>query len=307
MLKVIRRRLLIAIPTMLVLIALSFFLMKLAPGGPFDTERALSEQEIENLNKYWGLDKPLYEQFGLYLWRLPQGDLGYSTSKDKPVGELIAQAAPVSFTVGVLSLILAGIVGCTIGVTAAFWQNRFLDHQLMSFAMTGMSVPTFVMGPILLLVYGVWLMWVEVGGWQGLDFSALILPVITLALPQIAYLARITRGSMIETLRSPFVRTARAKGLPTRVILRRHLLKPAALPVISFLGPATAGVITGSVVIEKVFALPGLGRFFVDAALNRDLELAMGVVILYGALIIVANLVVDLMYVWLDPRQRVPT
>lgn len=304
MLRVIRRRLLIAIPTMLVLITLSFFLMKLAPGGPFDTERALSEQEIENLNKYWGLDKPLHEQFVLYLSRLPQGDLGYSTSKDKPVAELIAEGAPVSFTVGVLSLLLASIVGCTIGIMAAYRQNKTIDHMSMSTAMIGMSVPTFVVGPILLLVIGVWLGWTEVGGWKGLDFSALVLPVITLSLPQIAYLARITRGSMIETLRSPFVRTARAKGLPSGLILRRHLIRPAALPVISFLGPATAGVITGSVVIEKVFALPGLGRFFVDAALNRDLELAMGVVILYGSLIIMANLIVDLMYAWLDPRQR---
>lgn len=301
---VVGRRLLIAIPTLITLITLSFFLMKLAPGGPFDTDRQLSPQQMENINKKWGLDKPLYEQFGLYLARLPQGNLGYSTSKDKPVAELIMQAAPVSFTIGALSLLLASVVGCSIGVLAAFKQNSAVDHAAMSSAMTGMSVPTFVVGPVLLLVFGVWLLWVDVGGWQGLHLSTLILPVVTLALPQIAYLARITRGSMIETLRSPFVRTARAKGLPTRLILRRHLLKPAALPVISFLGPATAGVITGSVVIEKVFALPGLGRFFVDAALNRDLELAMGIVILYGLLIIAANLVVDVLYAWLDPRQR---
>ncbi len=297
------KRLLGAVPTLLVLIALAFFLIKVAPGGPFDTDRQLSPEIEANLNAAYHLDEPLYKQFSLYLSGLLRGDFGPSFQyRDYTVTELIAAGFPVSLRLGGFAMLLAFCVGVAVGTIAALKQNGFTDHAVMAAAMTGVSIPNFVMAPLLVLLFAVTLKWLPAGGLG--DWRHLVLPVIALALPQIAYIARLTRGSMIEVLRADFIRTARAQGLPQRAVILRHALKPALLPVISYLGPATAAIITGSVVIEQIFGVPGLGRFFVQGALNRDYTLVMGVVVFYGVLIIVLNLIVDLVYVRLDPRVR---
>ncbi len=297
------KRLLGAVPTLLVLIALAFFLIKVAPGGPFDTDRQLPPEIEANLNAAYHLDEPLYKQFSLYLSGLLRGDFGPSFQyRDYTVTELIAAGFPVSLRLGGLAMLLAFCVGVAVGTIAALKQNAFTDHAVMAAAMTGVSIPNFVMAPLLVLLFAVTLKWLPAGGLG--DWRHLVLPVIALGLPQIAYIARLTRGSMIEVLRADFIRTARAQGLPQRAVIVRHALKPALLPVISYLGPATAAIITGSVVIEQIFGVPGLGRFFVQGALNRDYTLVMGVVVFYGVLIIVLNLIVDLVYVRLDPRVR---
>ena len=297
------KRLLGAVPTLLVLIALAFFLIKVAPGGPFDTDRQLPPEIEANLNAAYHLDEPLYKQFSLYLSGLLRGDFGPSFQyRDYTVTELIAAGFPVSLRLGGLAMLLAFCVGVAVGTIAALKQNAFTDHAVMAAAMTGVSIPNFVMAPLLVLLFAVTLKWLP-AGCVG-DWRHLVLPVIALALPQIAYIARLPRGSMIEVLRADFIRTARAQGLPQRAVIVRHALKPALLPVISYLGPATAAIITGSVVIEQIFGVPGLGRFFVQGALNRDYTLVMGVVVFYGVLIIVLNLIVDLVYVRLDPRVR---
>ena len=292
-----------AIPTLLVLIALAFFLIKVAPGGPFDTDRRVPPEIEANLQAAYNLDEPLYIQFGLYLGGLLRGDFGPSFQyRDYTVTELIATGFPVSLRLGGFAMLLAFLVGVAVGTIAALKQNSFTDHAAMAVAMTGISIPNFVMAPLLVLLFAVTLKWLPAGGLG--DWRNFVLPVIALALPQIAYIARLTRGSMIEVLRADFIRTARAQGLPQRTVIIRHALKPALLPVISYLGPATAAIITGSVVIEQIFGVPGLGRFFIQGALNRDYTLVMGVVVFYGVLIIVFNLIVDLVYGWLDPRVQ---
>ena len=292
-----------AIPTLLVLIALAFFLIKVAPGGPFDTDRRIPPEIEANLQAAYNLDEPLYRQFGLYLGGLLKGDFGPSFQyRDYTVTELIATGFPVSLRLGGFAMLLAFFVGVAVGTIAALKQNSFTDHAAMAVAMTGISIPNFVMAPLLVLLFAVTLKWLPAGGLG--DWRNFVLPVIALALPQIAYIARLTRGSMIEVLRADFIRTARAQGLPQRAVIIRHALKPALLPVISYLGPATAAIITGSVVIEQIFGVPGLGRFFIQGALNRDYTLVMGVVVFYGVLIIVFNLIVDLVYGWLDPRVQ---
>ena len=297
------RRFLSAIPTLLVLLALSFALIRVAPGGPFDAERQIPAEIQERLNATYHLDEPLWMQFGRYLGNLLQGDFGPSFQyKDYTVTELIAAGFPVSLQLGGLAILLALVAGVSMGTLAAMNQNRRIDHIAMGAAMTGISIPNFVLAPLLVLLFAVTLRWLPAGGlgsWRNL-----VLPVIALALPQIAYIARLTRGSMIEVLRSDFIRTARAQGLPTREIILGHALKPALVPIVSYLGPATAGIITGSVVIEQIFGVPGLGRYFVQGALNRDYTLVMGVVVFYGVLIIVFNFLVDLAYRWLDPRVK---
>jgi oligopeptide transport system permease protein len=299
------RRLLGAIPTLLILIALAFFMIRAAPGGPFDAERALLPEIEENLRAAYHLDEPLYQQFARYLGGLLRGDFGPSFQyRDYSVTELIMAGFPVSLRLGGLAMLLAFVVGVTAGSIAALRQNTRTDYSVMSVSMTGISIPNFVMAPMLILVFAVYLGWLPAGGLGDGSPANLVLPVISLALPQIAYISRLTRGSMIEVLRSNFIRTARAQGLPVRKILLRHALKPALLPVVSYLGPATAAVITGSVVIEQIFSVPGLGRFFVQGALNRDYTLVMGVVVFYGTLIIVFNLLVDLAYAWLDPKVK---
>jgi oligopeptide transport system permease protein len=294
-----------AIPTLLILIGAAFFLIRAAPGGPFDRERNLLPEIEANLNAAYHLDEPLYQQFGRYLWGLLHFDFGPSFQyRDYTVTELIAQGFPVSLTLGSIAIVVALLVGVTAGSIAALRQNSRVDHAVMAVSMTGISIPNFVMAPLLVLVFAVHLRWLPAGGLGDGSLRTLVLPVTALALPQIAYLARLTRGSMIEVLRSNFVRTARAQGLSTWSVIVRHALKPALLPVVSYLGPAIAHIITGSVVIEQIFARPGLGRFFVTGALNRDYTLVMGVVVFYGTLIILLNLLVDLAYAWLDPKVR---
>jgi len=294
-----------AIPTLFILIAIAFFMIRAAPGGPFDAEKALPPEIEANLRAAYHLDEPLYQQFGRYVLNLARGDFGPSFQyKDYTVTELIAAGFPVSLKLGGSAMLLALLVGVSAGTVAALRQNSRTDHAVMAVSMTGISIPNFVMAPLLILFFAVYLGWLPAGGIGDGSLRYIILPVISLALPQVAYIARLTRGSMIEVLRSNFVRTARAQGLPERTVILRHALKPALLPVVSYLGPATAAVITGSVVIEQIFGVPGLGRYFVQGALNRDYTLVMGVVVFYGTLIILFNLFVDLVYAWLDPKVK---
>ncbi len=298
------KRLASAVPTLFLLITFAFFLIRIAPGGPFDSERALPPDIETNLAAKYHLDEPLPVQYVRYLWQIARLDLGPSFHYlDWTVNDLLMQGAPISFTLGGLALLIALLVGVPIGAWAALRQNRPADYSIMGVAMIGISIPNFVMAPLLILLFAITLGWLPAGGW---DFSPsrMVLPVITLALPMIAYIARITRGSMIEVLRSSFIRAARAKGMPEKEILFNHALKPALLPVISYLGPAAAAILTGSVVVERIFTIPGIGSYFVQGALNRDYTLVMGVVILYGMLIILFNFLVDLIYGLLDPRIR---
>jgi oligopeptide transport system permease protein len=286
------------------LITVAFFLIRVAPGGPFDAEKTLPPEIEANLNAKYHLDEPLLQQYFRYLGQIAVLDFGPSYHyKDWTVNELIAQGYPISLTVGLAAMVLAFFLGTLLGIAAALRQNTAVDYSLMGFAMLGISIPNFVIAPILILLLAVYAGWLPAGGWDW-SIASMVLPVVTLALPVTAYIARLTRGSMIEVLHSNFIRTARAKGLPESVVIRRHALRPALLPVISFLGPATAGMISGSVVIERIFSIPGLGSYFVQGALNRDYTLVMGVVIFYGVLIIVLNFLVDLIYAWLNPKVR---
>jgi oligopeptide transport system permease protein len=299
------RRLLGAIPTLFVVLTVSFFMMRLTPGGPFDRERMLSPAVEANIKKAYNLDQPLVVQYGIYLAKVFKGDLGPSFKyQDYTVVELIASGFPVSFRIGMSAIILALMIGGSLGIVAALRQNSGVDHAVMAIAMIGITIPNFVMAPLMTLVIGVYLGLLPVGGYGGGSLRNLILPTVALALPPIAYIARLTRASMIEVLRSNYIRTARAKGLPARLVIGRHALRAAFLPVLSYLGPAIAGIITGSVVIETIFGIPGIGRYFVQGALNRDYTLVMGVVVFYGSLIILLNLVVDLAYGLLDPKVR---
>jgi len=298
------RRLLGLVPTLLILITIVFFMMRVAPGGPFDAEKALPPDIQANLEARYHLDEPLIQQYFRYLGQVLRFDFGPSFQyRDWTVNELIAQGFPVSLTIGGLALVLSLLVGVSVGVLAALRQNRPTDYTVMGFAMLGISIPNFVVAPVLILLLAVYAGWLPAGGWEG-GWTRLVLPVITLALPVIAYIARLTRGSMIEVLHSNFIRAARAKGLPGRQVIFGYALKPALLPVVSWLGPAAAGLVTGSVVVERIFAIPGLGSYFVQGALNRDYTLVMGVVVFYGFLIIVLNFIVDLLYVWMNPRVR---
>jgi len=305
MLNYIFKRLLTAIPTLLVIITVAFFLIRVAPGGPFDTDRALPPQVEANLNAKYHLDEPLIQQYGRYLWDVLRGDLGPSFQyRDFSVNELIASGLPVSIRLGLSALFLALIIGGTLGTIAALRQNSPTDYGVMTLAMVGISIPNFVVAPLLILIFAVHYQIFPAGGWDNGKFINTVLPTISLALLQIAFIARITRASMIEVLRSNYIRTARAKGLPARHVILRHAIKPALLPVVSYLGPAAAALITGSVVIEQIYGIPGLGRYFVQGALNRDYTLVMGVVIFYGVLIIGFNLLVDIVYALLDPKVR---
>lgn len=299
------KRLLSAVPTLWVLITLAFFMMRAAPGGPFDRERSLPPEIESAMQAQYHLDEPLLLQYGRYLAGLLRGDFGPSFQyQGYSVGELMAQGFPVSLSLGLWSLLLALPLGAAAGVAAALRQNRRADHALMLVALAGISIPPYVIAPLLILLLAVMLPWLPAGGWEPGQITDMILPVLALAVPQIAYIARLMRASMIEVLQQNYIRTARAKGLPLRAVVWRHALLPAALPVLSYLGPAAAGIITGSVVVEQIFNIPGIGRYFVQAALNRDYTLVLGVVSLYGALIILFNFLVDLAYAWLDPRVR---
>jgi oligopeptide transport system permease protein len=299
------KRLLGALPTLFVLISVAFFMIRMAPGGPFDTDRTLPPEMEANLRAAYHLDEPLYQQYGRYLSNIVVGDFGPSFQyKDFTVTELLWTGFPVSLRLGIASIILALFFGTIAGCFSAFRQNSKLDHLVMTLSMMGISIPTFVIAPLLILFFAVYLGWLPAGGLGSGGVVNFILPTVSLALPQIAYIARLMRGSMIEVLRSSFIRTAKAQGLSIKTIIIRHALKPAMMPVISYLGPATAGIITGSVVIEQIFGIPGLGRFFIQGALNRDYTLVMGIVIFYGIIIILFNLCVDIIYAYLDPKLR---
>jgi oligopeptide transport system permease protein len=297
------RRLVGALPTLLVIVTAAFFLMRLAPGGPFDDEQTLAPEIAANLEAAYGLDQPIMVQYRNYLGGLLRGDLGPSFRyKDFEVSELIARGLPITAGLGAAALLLAVIAGVPLGMLAGRRRNRASDHVVMGVALAGIAVPNFVVAPLLALVFGVLLGWLPVSGWESGNLSYVILPVITLALPLIAYIARLTRGSLLEVLQSPHIRTARAKGLTESRILWRHAFKPTILPVVSFLGPAAAALLTGSLVVEQIFGLPGVGRYFVQGAVNRDYTLVMGMVVFYAVLIVLLNLLVDLAYGWLDPR-----
>jgi oligopeptide transport system permease protein len=299
------RRILTSIPTLLVIVTVAFFMMRIAPGGPFDRERALPAEIEKNVLAAYDLDQPLLVQYADYLLGVLQGDFGPSFKyRDFTVAELLWTGFPASLEVGGLAILLAVVLGIALGTLAALRQNTGFDYAVMATAMTGITIPNFVMAPLLTLIFGVWLSWLPVAGWNGGAPRNLILPVIALALPQIAYIARLTRGSMIEVLHANYIRTARAKGLRERIVVVRHALKGALLPVVSYLGPATAQVVTGSVVIETIFGIPGIGRYFIQGALNRDYTLVMGTVIVFAVLIILLNLIVDLLYGLLDPKVK---
>ena len=305
MLRYTLRRLLEAVPTLFLVIVLAFLLVHAAPGGPFDDERVLPPEIEINIEAAYHLDEPLYMQFLRYVGGVVQGDFGPSYSyRDYTVSELIGQSFPISLQLGALAMLLAAIVGVSTGIIAALRQNSPLDKVVMGVAMTGVSIPVFVVAPLLVLLFAVKLQWLP-ASWTGSQgVSRLLLPVVSLALPQIAYVARLTRASLIDVLSSDFIRTARAQGLGTAAIIRYHALKPAILPVLSYLGPAIAAVLTGSVVVEQIFGIPGLGQLFVRGSLNRDYTLVLGVVIFYASLIVLFNLVVDLLYGVIDPRIR---
>jgi oligopeptide transport system permease protein len=303
------RRVAIGIPTLWVIITVCFFLMRLTPGGPFDFDAPVPAEILANLRAQYHLDDPLWRQYLDYLWNLLRGDFGPSFKyRDFTVTTLIAQGFPVSLQNGLSALVLAVIVGVPLGIVAALAQNTRRDYIVSAAAMTGIVIPNFIMGHMLILIFGVWakdsIFHLPAGGWENGALAHRILPVLCLALPYIAYLVRITRGSMIEALRANYVRTARAKGLPFRLVVVRHALKSALMPVVTFLGPATAFLLTGSMVVETIFQIPGIGRYFVQGALNRDYTLVMGVTIISAALVIAMNLVVDMLYGLLDPKVR---
>ena len=299
------RRIVGIFPTLLLIVSASFFIVRLAPGGPFDQEQALPPQIRANLDKLYGLDRPVGVQYLHYLGGLAHGDFGPSFKlRDFSVGELIAQGLPVSLTLGLAAILLAVVIGIPLGVAAALRRNTVADYGITALVVFGVALPSFVTGPLFALVFGLYLRWLPVAGWEEGAPRYLILPVLTLALPVIAYIARITRGSLLEVLRANYVRTARARGLGEMRVLWRHALRPALLPVVSYLGPATAFVVTGSLVVETVFGLPGTGRYLVQGAINRDYTLVMGMIMVYGALTLVLNLIADLIYGWLDPTVR---
>jgi len=305
MLSFIGRRLLVAIPTVFLVVTLAFFMMRAAPGGPFDMDRKLPPEIEQNVLARYGMNRPLPEQYLSYLAGMAHGDLGPSLKyKDKSVLDVLKENAPISLRLGALAISLALVVGVSLGVFAAARQNGPGDHLVMSVAVLGVCIPTFVTAPLLVLAFASELGWLPSGGWNDGAWRNLVLPVIVLALPQIAVISRLTRAGMIEVLRSNYIRTARAKGLPEHRVILRHALRAAILPLVSYLGPACAGLLTGSLVVERIFNLPGLGRFFVVSALQRDYTVVMGMVIVYAALILVLNLIADLVHAALDPRVR---
>ncbi|MDD8023855.1 MAG: ABC transporter permease subunit [Paracoccaceae bacterium] len=299
------RRLATALPTLLAVITLSFFMMRIAPGGPFDQERALDPVIRANMEAAYHLDLPLWHQYLIYLGNLLRGDLGPSfTMPEFTVAELFAAGLPVSVQLGGWALVLALLIGGGLGIAAALRQNGWIDVAVVAVATAGSTIPTFVVAPVFQLVFGLSLMWLPVGGWQDGAARNMVGPVVCLMLPQLAVVARLMRGSMIEALRAHHIRTARAMGLSGWSVVGRHALRSAMLPVVSYAGPAAAALLTGSVVVETIFSVPGVGRYFVDAALNRDYTVVMGAVVVVAVFTIVFNLIVDLLYAIIDPRVR---
>ncbi len=306
MLSFIARRFAVAIPTILVLIVISFILMFAAPGGPFNAERPLPPQVLANIEAKYGLDQPYWKQIVDYVWNVvAHFDFGPSFKyKDRSVNDIIAQGFPVTLTYGFWSFVVAVIVGVTLGVFAAIRHNTWIDYLAVGISIGAQSLPNFVMAPMLVIVFTLWLGWLPGGGWNGGQVQYLVLPVIALSTSYMASIARITRSSMLEVLNSGFIRTARAKGLSDTRIILRHALKPAMLPVLSYLGPAFVLMVTGSVIVDSYFSTGGIGVYFVNAAFNRDYSVMMGITILMGALTILFNLIVDLLYAWIDPKIR---
>lgn len=305
MLRYVLTRLAVAIPTLFAIVTISFFLIRVAPGGPFNQERGLHPTIKANLERHFHLDEPLWMQFAYYLGNLLRGDLGPSyILPDFTVAELFANGLPISIQLGASALSLALVVGGLLGILAALNQNRGADYSVVAAATAGATIPTFVIAPLLQLFLGLRLGLLPVGGWGGGDLSHKVMPVLTLALPQMAIVARLMRGAMIEALRSHHIRTARALGLPEYVVIFRHALRGALLPIVSYAGPAAAALLTGSIVVEQIFAIPGIGRYFVEGALNRDYTLVMGTVVVVAVFIIVFNLIVDILYAVIDPRVR---
>jgi len=305
MLLFILRRLASAVPTLFIVVTLSFFLMRFAPGGPFNLERPLPPQTMENLIKTYHLDEPLWRQYLSYLGNAVRGDFGPSyIYKDNTVAELIGKGLPYSVELGTYALLLALIGGVLAGTIAALRQNSLLDFIVMSVSTIGVTVPNFVVGPVLTLIFAIMLAWLPAGGWGDGSLRFLILPMLVLALPQLAVFARLTRGSMIEALNTDHIRTAKAYGLPSRTVVVTHAMRGAMLPIVSYLAPCAAALLTGSAVVETIFTIPGVGRYFVLGAINRDYTLIMGTVILIAIFVIVFNLIVDILYGLLDPRVR---
>jgi oligopeptide transport system permease protein len=294
-----------AIPTLFAIVTLSFFLIRAAPGGPFDREQSLPPEIMANLQNAYGLDQPMWVQYARYLRALGHGDFGPSFKyKDFTVTELIGQGFPVTLELGTIALSFALALGIPIGIFAALHHNSAADYATMALAVVGIAIPSFVVLPFLGLFFGIYLRWLPVAGWEPDSIRHLILPVSALALPPLAYIARLTRAGMLEVLGSRFIRTAIAKGLPLRTVIVRHALRPALVPVVGYLAPAVASIMTGSLVVESIAGLPGVGRYLVQGALNRDYTLVMGMVIIYSTLLIGMGLIADLLYAWLDPRVR---
>jgi oligopeptide transport system permease protein len=306
MLSFVVRRLAVAIPTLLILVILSFILMYAAPGGPFNSERPLPPEVLANIEAKYGLDQPFWKQILNYVVSVvTQFDFGPSFQyKDRSVNDIIAQGFPVTLTYGFWSFVVAMTVGVSLGIAAAIKQNTWVDYFAVGISIGAQVLPNFVMAPILLLVFTLWLGWLPGGGWNGGQWQFLIMPVIALSTSYMASIARITRSSMLEVLNTNFIRTAQAKGLPMRRVIWKHAMKPTILPVLSYLGPAFVGMITGSVIIDVFFSTGGIGQFFVNSAFNRDYSVIMGITILVGALTIMFNLVVDVLYAWIDPKIR---
>jgi len=298
------RRVVGFVPVLFVIVSVSFFLMRLAPGGPFDQERALPEQVRANIEARYHLDEPLWRQYLRYMGEVLHGDLGPSFRyPDRSVNELLALGFPVSVTLGLCALAFALALGGVSGVLAALGRNSLVDYLTMSLSLGGVSIPNFVLGPILMLVFALGLGWLPVAGWDS--WRHLILPSVTLGAFYAAYIARLTRAGMLEVIGQDFIRTARAKGLRESVVVLRHALPGAVLPVLTYLGPASAAVLTGSVVVETIFSIPGIGRYFVSSALNRDYTMVLGTVVFYSVLLVGFNLIVDVLYAYLDPRVQV--
>lgn len=303
MLRFVVRRLLQTIPVLFVIITATFFMVRFVPGGPFTAEKAIPPEILKNLEAHYGLDQPLWRQYLTYLGRIARGDLGPSFKyPNRTVNEIIGDKLPVSLELGALALVVALILGLTLGVLAAVRRNTWLDYLASSAGLLGICVPTFVLGPLLVLFFAIHLGWVNASGWDGP--ADRLLPALTLGFVYAAYIMRLTRGGMLEVLNQDFIRTARAKGASETRIVFRHALRGGLLPVVAFLGPGIAGILTGSFVIETIFQIPGLGREFVNSAFNRDYTLVLGTVILYATLIVVCNLVVDVVQVWLNPRLK---
>lgn len=305
MLSYILRRLATSIPTLFLVVTIAFFLVRVAPGGPFDREKPIPPEIKRNMERSFGLDQPLIVQYGIYLKHLAQGDLGPSYIMPQfTVRDLFAAGLPVSIRLGAQALILALLLGGALGVVAALYQNKPPDYAVIATATAGSTIPNFVVAPLIQLVFALWLKWLPVGGWQGGAFVNTVGPIITLALPQLAVVARLMRGSMIESLRSNHIRTARAMGLSQFSVVVKHAMRGAILPIVSYAGPATAGLVTGSIIVESIFQIPGVGRYFIEGAINRDYTLVMGTVVMIAVFTILFNLVVDILYAFIDPRVR---